>query len=263
MNRSLITFSASAAALLAAACSGGGGSGGSGDTDALVKTGAALEAKLGAPGEKADMPGKDDPDVKAFNAAAEKGLTELGTSAMPVDGFDSYDKLCGSAAKITAAYVSAGIGSVGSGGLPMNDQAKVAQMTQNSVRYMDQLFTPLLYSAHCTAVHLPSIEKAISDKDLTGKTEALGKVRGGAYSQATGLLQMAASNDIGADRRNKVLDLLARDAGNFATVFSQAQRQEFGQMVQSVGQSLPDAKAQTDKIKAGIDAAPCGKLCSF
>jgi hypothetical protein len=241
MNHSLAAASVCAAALLVAACSGGGGSG-NGDADALVKAGAALEAKLGAPGEKADMPGSDDPDVKAFNGQAEKGLTELGTAAMPVDGLNSYDRLCGSAAKITAAYVSAGIGSVGSGGLPMNDQAKVAKMTQNSQRYMDQLFTPLLYSAHCTAVHLPSIEKAVSDQDVKEKQAALAKVRGGAYSQASGLLQMAASDDIGADRRKKVLDLLARDAGNFATVFSQAQRQEFGQMVQQIGQAQPDAK---------------------
>lgn len=260
MNRSLLTASACAAALLAVACSGGGGSA---DADALVKAGKALEAKLGAPGEKADMPGKDDPDVKAFDAAAEKGLSELGTDAMPVDGFDSYGKLCGSAANVTAAYVSAGIGAVGSGGLPMNDQAKVAKMTQNMERYMDQLFTPLLYAAHCTAVHLPSIEKAVSDEDLKGKTEALAKIRSGAYGQASGLLQMAGANDISADRRKRLLDILVRDAGNFATVFNANQRQELGQMAQAVGQSQPDAKAQTDKIKAGIDAAPCGKLCSF
>jgi hypothetical protein len=259
MNR-LLAATSSAVLLALAACSGGAGVGD--QSAALVKAGQALEAKVGAPGQNAQMPGADDPDVKAFNAEAEKGLTALGTASMPVDGLNSYDRLCGSAAKITAAYVSAGLGAMGPGGLPMNDQAKVAKMTENANRYMGQMFVPVLYSAHCTAVHLPSVDKALSSQDTSGKVAAMAQIRNGAYGQATGLLQMAASADIGSDKRKTVLDLLLRDAGNFGLAFNRVQRQQFGQMADQAAQISADAKPQIDKIKAAVDRAPCGKLCS-
>lgn len=265
MNRALLTVSACGLALLLAGCGktgAGSAGGGSDETAALVKAGQALEAKLGAPGEKADMPGVDDPDVKAFNEAAQKALTDLGTPAMPVAGLDSFDKLCGSTAKITAAYVSAGVGAVGEGGLPMNDQAKVAKMTENSNRYMNQLFVPLLYSAHCTAVHLPAINKELEGRDLTGKTEGIAKIRNGAYGQAAGLLQMAGSNDIDAGKKKQVLDLLARDAGNFGTAFTSEQKQALVQGAQQIGAADPQAKAQTDRFATDLQKAQCGKLCS-
>ena len=248
-----------------AACGGSGGSSASGSGDesaALVKAGQALEAKLGAPGEKSEMPGADDADVKAFDVQAEKGLADLGTPSMPVAGLDSYDRLCGSSAKIVAAYVSAGLGPV-QDGLPMDDKAKVAKMTENANRYMHQMFSPLLYSAHCTAMHLPPIEKSLADQDLSSKAGAIAQVRGGAFGQANGLLQMAASGDIDSGRRQKVLDLLVRDAGNFAIVLNQAQRQQLAQAAQQIGQALPDTKAQTDKIASALTAAPCGKLCTI
>jgi hypothetical protein len=262
MNRAFLTASACGLALLLAGCGNTGGGSGGDETAALVKTGQTLETKLGVPGEKSDMPGVDDPDVKAFNAAAEKGLADLGTSAMPVAGLDSYDKLCGSAAKITAAYVSAGVGAVGPGGLPMNDQAKVAKMTANSIRYMNQLFVPLLYSAHCTAVHLPAVNKELEGRDLTGKGDGVAKIRNGAFGQANGLLQMAASSDLDADKRKRVLDLLARDAGNFGSAFNAEQKQALVQMAQQLGATNPQAKAQTDSFAADLQKAPCGKLCS-
>ena len=254
-----------ALSIAVAACGGAGSApaNGAGDESAaLVQAGQALEAKLGAPGEKSQMPAADDAAVKAFDAQAEKGLADLGTPAMPVAGLDSYDRLCGSSAKIVAAYVSAGLGPV-QGGLPMDDKAKSAKMTENANRYLNQMFTPLLFSAHCTAVHLPAIEKALGGQDLSGKAGAIAQVRGGAFGQAHGLLQMAGSGDIDAVRRKKVLDLLVRDAGNFAVVLNQAQRQELAQQAQQIGQAMPDTRAQTDKIASALTGSACGKLCSI
>src|SRR4051812_15716182 len=74
-----------AAAAMVAACSGGGSGAGAADASAkLVQTAEALEKKLGAPGEKTQMPSADDPDVRAFDSEANRALTELGTPAMPV-----------------------------------------------------------------------------------------------------------------------------------------------------------------------------------
>lgn len=262
MNRPFTTVSFCALALVLAGCGGKTGEKAGDGSEALAKTGAALEAKVGAPGEKAEMPGADDADVKAFDAEAEKGLAALGTAAMPVDGLNSYDRLCGPAAKIAAAYVSAGVGATG-GGLPTDDKAKVAQMTKNAERYMPQMFTPLLYSAHCTAVHLPSIEKALAGQDLKGKEGAVAQIRDGAFGQANGLLQMAADPSLDAARKKRILDLLARDAGNFATVLNPERRQALGQGADAVAQAWPEGKPQAERIKAGLTGAPCGKLCSL
>ena len=266
MKTHLFAATALAAAALLAGCSGGAG--GNNSTAAahasadLVKSAQALQAKLGAPGEKAEMPSADDPDVRAFDAQAEKALTALGTPAMPVQGLDSYERLCGPAANITAAYVSVGVGPIGSGGLPMDDQAKVAKMNANATRYLGQMLTPLLYSAHCTAVHMPAIEKDLATKDLSGKTGAVDKIRGGALSQAGGLFQMAASSDIKPDQRQRVVDLLTRDVGDFAVALSQAQRQQLTSIVDQAAAASPDVKAKADAMKASIAKAPCGKLCS-
>lgn len=257
--------SAALAAALVAACSGGAGgnaSGGGDQSAKLVQTAQALENKLGAPGEKAQMPPADDPDVKAFDAEAEKALTTLGTPAMPVEGMDSFDRLCSPAAKITAAYVSAGLGAVGEGGLPTGDQAKVARMNENASRYMGQMLTPLLYSAHCTAVHIPPIDKELAKRDLSGKAAALAQVRNGAYGQFAGLLQMAASPDMQPAQRKRVIDVLSRDTGDLAIAFTQAQRQQASGIVDSAAAASPDVQAVADGLKSAIGKAPCGKLCA-
>lgn len=253
------------AAGMVAGCSGGSGSnaGAAADgTAGFLKAADALEKKLGAPGEKAEMPAPTDPDVKAFDTEADKALTALGTPAMPVAGMDSYERLCGPAATITAAYVSAGTGPVGKGGLPTDDAAKVAKMNENASRYMGQMLSPLLYAAHCTAVHMPAIDKELAGRDLSGKAGALDKVRGGAYGQVAGLLQMAASPEIKPDQRARVVDLLARDAGNFAIAFTAAQRRELAATIDQAAQAAPDLKAKAAAIKDAIAKAPCGSLCS-
>jgi hypothetical protein len=252
------------AAVIITGCSGGsGGNAGAADgTTAFLKAADALEKKLGAPGEKADMPPPGDPDVKAFDTEADRALTALGTPAMPVSGMDSYERLCGPAATITAAYVSAGTGPVGKGGLPTDDAAKVAKMNENASRYMDQMLSPLLYAAHCTAVHMPAIDKELAGRDVSGKSGALDKVRGGAYGQAAGLLQMAASAEIKPAQRARVVDLLVRDAGNFAIAFTAAQRRDVAAMVDQAAQAAPELKGKAGAIKDAVAKAPCGKLCS-
>ncbi|MBV8685872.1 MAG: hypothetical protein JOZ90_00195 [Alphaproteobacteria bacterium] len=259
MNRRFSTLAACTFALLAAGCGGGGDTE---ETAALVKTGQALEAKLGAPGANARMPGKDDADVKAFDSEAEKGLTALGSDRLPVQGMDSYEKLCGPAAKIIAAYASAGVGTNADGTLQTDDRAKVAAMSANVERYMDQMFTPLLFAAHCTAVHIPKVEEQVDSKPEGKKAEAMAQIRNGAFGQAAGLLQIVGDPSLDEAKRRKALDLIARDAGNFAIAMSPEQRQQFARLADAVGQAMPAAKAQADRIKAAASKAPCGKLCS-
>ncbi|TFI56464.1 hypothetical protein E2493_20075 [Sphingomonas parva] len=257
-----ISFAVAAAAALAA-CSGGTPSDGGDDpAAALVTTAQALQKKLGAPGEKAQMPAADDPDVKAFDAEADKALTALGTPAMPVQGLDSYERLCGPAAGITAAYVSAGLGATADGALPTDDAAKVAKMNENATRYMGQMLVPLLYSAHCTAVHLPAVDKELAGQDLSGKEAALAQVRDGAYGQVAGLLQMAAAGDIAPAQRSRVIDLLVRDAGHFGVGFTQAQRRELAAMIDQAAAASPEVKAKADGLKRAIAGAACATLCS-
>jgi hypothetical protein len=199
-------------------------------------------------------PAAGDPVVAAFETQSASALQSLGTSALPVDGFTSYDALCGKTATIVGAYVNLGVD-------PAADSAaKAARMNRNAEQYIGQMFTPLLFSAHCTAAHMPFIENKISGSDMSGKRAALKQIRDGAYGQASGLLQMASSNDIDSPRRARIVDLLAADAANFAIAFNPQQRAALSAMADS----LPaDLKEKGVGIKAGLTGAACGKLCSM
>jgi len=256
MNRIVFGAPFCALGLLLLAACGDSGAGDAKDTSAaFIAARDALAAKLIADGGKGKMPGPSDPTVKAFEARAGEAMATLGTPAMPVKAFDTYDQLCGKTAPIIFAYVTAGV-----------DQAPEASraelMGRNTEQYMDQLLPPVLFAAHCSAVHLASIDKAVSADDLRTKGAALGQIRQGAYAQANGLLQIV--GDLDGERRRKVVDLLASDAGNFAIVFSREQRQELVALTDRLRAGLPeDARGQADRIKAGFQQAPCGQLCTM
>jgi hypothetical protein len=211
----------------------------------------ALASKL-----QAGAPPASDPSVKAFDAESEKALQTLGTPALPLRGFESYDDLCGKTATIVGAYVNLGVDQA-----PEASKAEV--MNRNATQYLDQIFTPLLFSAHCSAAHMPFLEKEAGG-DVAGKAAALQQVRAGAYGQVTGLLQMAGDRSLDAARRRRIIDLVGADAANFAIILSPAQREQLAGTLDSVRAALPEAdKAGADKAKAAFAAAPCGPLCKM
>lgn len=261
MNRLIFRVSICALALAVAA--------GCNDSDATDKTGAgnsaapagASSASFGAAADalaaklrRGSAPAANDPAVAAFETQSANALQALGTSALPVDGFTSYDALCGKTATIVGAYVNLGVEASG------DNEAKAARMNQNAEKYLDQMFTPLLFSAHCTAAHMPFIEEKISDSDLIAKRAALLQIREGAYGQASGLLQMATSKDIDPARRTRIVDLLAADSGKFAIAFNAQQRAALSTMADSLSADLSE---KGSSIKAGLTGATCGKLCSM
>jgi hypothetical protein len=256
MKSGLLRSSACALALILVSACGekgaGDQTGGSADTTASFTAAAdALSARL-----KSGVPAATDPAVKAFDAEASKGLQTLGSPALPIRGFDSYDDLCGKTASIAGAYVNAGVDAA-----PAASKAEI--MNRNATQYMDQLFVPLLFSAHCSAAHMPFVEKTTAG-DVAGKAAALQQVRGGAYGQVGGLLQMASDSDLDEARRGRIVDLLAGDSANFAIIFSQAQRKELADAAEAARAGLPDtAKSGIDRIKAGLTEARCGSLCEM
>jgi hypothetical protein len=242
-----------AVASLLAAC----GSGPSAKGNALAadydKAADALLARMNDPAAKGQLPGKDDPAVKNYDDAASRAMAALGTSDLPATGFDSFDRICGKGARIVGNYISGG----STGGT-----ADVQTMNANAERYMDQMFTPLLFSAHCTAAHLPFIDKTVSDEDLKSKAAAMAQIRGGAWGQASGLIEMAGDPNFDSARRARIMDLLAGDAANFAIVFTPAQRQELSRTAQSIKPLLPkDSQPDADRVSQAVAKAPCGKLC--
>ncbi|HEX8668361.1 MAG TPA: hypothetical protein VF727_08325 [Allosphingosinicella sp.] len=254
-------FSASvcAFALLLTGCGDGGGKAAGDDLAAdFGKAADALTAKLKEGGRTSQLPGADDPAVKAYDEQAQKGLTALGTPALPVKGFDSFQSICGKAAAIVGAYVNAGVEQKSPG-----TDAAAAQMSSNVERYLDQMFTPLLFAAHCSAAHMPFLEETVDTSD-TSKRAAIDQVRGGAFAQVTGMIQMAGAPDMDEARRRRVLDLLASDAPNFAVAMSQPQRREVIALAQQVRGAVPaDVQPQADKVRAAFEQAKCGKLCSL
>ncbi|MGZ8307623.1 MAG: hypothetical protein ACXWU6_13655 [Allosphingosinicella sp.] len=251
MKSGLFRSTACAMVLLLAACDDNSGSAPADTTAAFTAAADALAAKL-----KAGAPAASDPAVKAFDAESGKALQTLGTPALPLRGFDSYDDLCGKTATLVSAYVGLGIDKV-----PAASQAEV--MSRNVTQYLDQMFNPLLFSAHCSAAHMPFLEKMAGD-DVSDEANLLQQVRVGAYSQVSGLLQMAADSTLDAPRRRRIVDLLAADVANFAIVLSPGQRKVLAADADAVRATLPDAdKSQADKIKAGFVGASCGPFCKI
>jgi len=251
MRSVLFRSSACAIVVLLAACDNSGGTSAEDTTAGFTTAADALVATL-----QAGAPAASDPAVVAFEAEADKALRTLGTPALPLNGFDSYDALCGKTATIVSAYVNLGVDQ-----LP--EASKAEAMVRNVTQYLDQMFTPLLFSTHCTAAHLPFVEEETVD-DVSGQAAALLQIRGGAHQQVTGLLQMAGDPILDAARRRRIVDLLGADAASFAIILSLAQRQELAAMVDTVKASLPDAdQAAADAVKAELTAAPCGPLCQM
>ncbi|HEX6376382.1 MAG TPA: hypothetical protein VFZ91_11755 [Allosphingosinicella sp.] len=251
MKSGLFRSSAYAVLLLVVAACDSGGSGTSADTTPGFTAAAdALAAKL-----KSGAPAASDPAVKAFETESGKALQTLGTPALPLRGFESYDDLCGKTAAIVGAYVNLEL-----------DQARGASkaeiMTRNATQYLDQMFTPLLFLAHCSAAHMPFLEKTAGD-DVASQA-SLKSVRIGTWGQVDGLLQMAGDPSLGQERRRRIVDLVAADAANFAIILSPGQRRDLAGTVDAVRATLPESdKAQADKIKANLAGARCGPLCKM
>ncbi|MEA3052229.1 MAG: hypothetical protein QOG72_1132 [Sphingomonadales bacterium] len=234
--------------LLLAACDRGAASA---DTTASFTAAAdALAARL-----KTGAPSATDPAVKAFDAAAGEGLQTLGTPALPLRDFESYDELCGKTATIVDAYVNLELDRA-------RGASKAEMMNRNADRYLDQMFTPLLFAAHCDAVHLPFLEKNAGDD--AASAASLKAVRIGTWGQVGGLLQMAGDSRLDPARRRRIVDLVAADAARFAIILSPAQRQDLARTADALRATLPDAdKPKADRIKAGFTGAPCGPLCKM
>lgn len=261
MTKLALRLSAGAIALLlVAGCDGGGGTsaaGGAEDGTARFTAAAdALSAKIEAAAKQGQVPPADDPSVKAFEAETARALQALGTPALPLEGFDSFDPLCAKTANIVGAYVSAGVDKA-------PEAEKAALMERNIEKHMDTLFTPLLFSARCMAAHMPFLEEKVGD-DTSSKAAALGQVRSGAYGQMSGLIEMAGASDLDLPRRRRALDLLAENSDEFAIVLNGAQRQQLASMAESIRANLPeDARGQIDKVKTGLANAPCNALCKI
>ena len=220
----------------------------------FLKAADALAAKVGSPGANAEMPAASDPAVQAFEAQAEKALAALGTEALPVSGFESYEQLCGKTANIVGAYAMAGTsGTTG--------PAQAQKMEQNVLRHLDQMFTPLLFSAHCNALHLPFLEGQAAG--MEGKADALKQVRDGIFGQVNGLIQMASDTTLAADRRRKIVDLLAADAPKFSVALSKGQRGQIVAAAEELQKTLPEeARPLVVKMSEAVQGAECGKICS-
>ena len=222
-------------------------------TSAFGAAADALQAKLGAPGEKTDLPPPNDPAVQAFETQSARALDALGTPRLPVDGFETFEAFCLKSANIIGTYVSAGAGA-----------ADPAAQQANVERYMDQMFTPLLFAAHCSAAHMPFLEETVKGEEVAEKQAALQQVRDGAFAQVAGLMQMAAADDIEAERRARILNLLEQDAGDFAVALSQQQRAQLVAMAGEMKAALPgDAAGKADAIAAAFKRPDCGTLCSM
>lgn len=220
----------------------------------------ALAAKVGKPGEKTEVPLPSDPDAKRFEEQAGKALTALGTDALPISGFDTYEPLCAKAANIGGSYAMAGATlAEKAAALPAVEAAKMATRAEE---LFNQMLTPVLFAAHCSALHLPALEEMVASSSGPDAS-ALNQMRSGTSQQVQGLIQMASGDDLQLPVRTRILNVLAGDASKFAIGLTPQQRQEIVSIAQRLKQSAPrEVAGQADKIRTDIESAPCGKLCS-
>ena len=257
-NSSCLRIFGLSALLLVAGCDGSAG----GEKQAqpnlkadFVAAADALIAKTGAPGEKDVMPAANDPAVQAFEAQSGKALAALGTDALPIEGFESFDALCGKSANIVGAYALAGTkGTAGA--------AQQQKMESNLVKNFDAVFTPLLFSARCNATHMAYFEGLMDGSDPS-KATAAKQVRNGLFGQVQGLLQMASDDTMDAGRRQRIVDTLANDGSQFAVGLSPTQRKDISTQAQQVGRTMPEVlRVKLEKLRTELAQAPCGKICS-
>ena len=265
MLRPILALCLSTSLFALAACGDDGAGGGGGKAGSDLRTdfsqaADALLAKTGQPGEKAEMPPASDPAVQAFEAQAGEAMTALGTDRLKIDCFESYEALCGKTAAIVGAYASAGVGADGA-----DQAAQQSRMEANVGKYMDRMFTPLLFAAHCNAEHMPFLEEQVGDAGAgDARAAAVNQVRSGVFQQAVGLAQMASDPGFDDARRRRIVELLAADASNFAIALTPAQREQLAAAAQRLEASLPaDLKPQAQKIRAAVQSAPCGNICSI
>ena len=215
----------------------------------------ALIAKTGAPGEKDVMPAANDPTVLAFEAQSVKAIAALGTDALPIEGFESYDALCGKGANIVGAYGLAGTkGTAGA--------AQQQKMERNIEQNFDAVFSPILFTARCNATHMAFLEGELGSSGPS-KAAAVKQVRDGVFGQVVGLLQMAGDPTIDAGRLQRIVDILANDGSQFGVGLSLAQRQEVSAQAQQVSGKVPEnLRAKFEKFRSELARIPCGKICS-
>lgn len=215
-----------------------------------------LRAKIDAGATTGAMPDAADPAVRAFDSEAARALAEIGTPALPVTGLDSYDRLCRATAGIVGSYMSAGIDWV-------PEDQRLELMNANISRYLDQLFTPLLFTAHCTASHAPLLEEKAGEEVTGGEVGPLHLVREDAYTQTSTLLSFAGvGTPLDPARRRRILDLLAADAARLAVPLRPEQRQELAGRAAVLRGDVDAAMGrQIDSIETGLTGAPCNLLC--
>ena len=138
--------------------------------------------------------------------------------------------------------------------------AQQQRIEQNVSKHLDQMFTPLLFSAHCNAVHMPYIEGEVSK---VAKTDGVKGMRDGTFGQLIGLMQMAGDETLGADRRQRIVALIGADASKFAVPLSENQRRQVISTAIGLQKTLPaNAQPQLDQLKKAMEATECGKMCS-
>jgi hypothetical protein len=134
-------------------------------------------------------------------------------------------------------------------------------MEANIDAYMDQMFTPLLFAAHCNAAHMPYLDGE-AESAAPDKKAAIGQVRQGMFGQILGMVQMASDPTFPLERRKRILDMIEKDAPNFALGLGPAERT---QVIGALGQlraSLPaDLQPKADTIGKAIQEAKCGAIC--
>jgi hypothetical protein len=219
----------------------------------------ALLAELNASPAKAAPPRTTDPVYQRFAEETGKVSSALGTPVMPITNIDSMLAICGTASKVLNGYVQF----TAPGAPPPTDGGR-----KNIETYFEEIYPILTFSAHCSAVHMPTVESFAQGLSATDMNETrkggIRQVRSGAFSTVSGLLLTASDPTLGAPRTTEIMTLLAQDIDEFIIALTPEQRTQLLDQVSKLPATAttgrePQVKQITDTLKS----TQCGKVCSI
>ncbi|MBS0410574.1 MAG: hypothetical protein JSR86_11715 [Proteobacteria bacterium] len=233
----------------------------------FMTAGDALLVAIGAPGRPA-LPKADDPVAHRFIAEA-----ETLTRSLKVDHAPSMDVLqaaCGESSKVMVAYEMSGLEpSI----LRNASDPKVAATVRvtaekNLRRYFDVVLPTMLFSLHCSAASVISIEDFLAKLPKAEMTDVrIGgahKVQSGSLHMLQGMLSVLSDPALPSGDKGRIIAQLETDWDEMLLVLPSQSREGLRSLTVQVALRLErDQRVRLDALAQRVGKVRCGVICAI
>jgi hypothetical protein len=240
----------------------------------FARSSGALLERLGEVEAGRPATGVADPATRADLTAIQQVMAHFATPAFPVDGFNTFDSVCGRLNRLSVRYMLDGMGALRQPGPPPTSPDDIARLTArvtqlqsaNAMRFQDELFIIVPAVTRCLNAHLPVLARfiaALPPEQLTPvRLDGARQMRRGMTTSLIGLLGSA--RDPAVRRPNQLAGLQA--AGEVMPGYTRqltlAQRAELRQLIAQLPRSSDAAVIDAERqIDAALSDTSCVELC--